>query len=76
MQLICHPFIKKYETVNVDLSEYVRSIVDFTQRLKDIADVSSFFFFFVYFFFLTKFLISSILTFLFYIWLMFVCKFL
>ncbi|KAF3332820.1 mitogen-activated protein kinase kinase 3 isoform X3 [Carex littledalei] len=38
-ELICHPFIKKYETLNVDLSEYIRSVVDFTQRLKDIADM-------------------------------------
>jgi hypothetical protein len=40
MQLLHHPFIKKYEKVNVELSAYIRTIVDPKQRLKEIADVS------------------------------------
>ncbi|XP_020089612.1 mitogen-activated protein kinase kinase 3 [Ananas comosus] len=38
-QLLSHPFIKKYENSDVDLSAYVKSVVDPTQRLKDIADM-------------------------------------
>ncbi|OAY63207.1 Dynamin-2A [Ananas comosus] len=37
--LLSHPFIKKYENTDVDLSAYVKSVVDPTQRLKNIADV-------------------------------------
>lgn len=38
-QLLSHPFIRKYENTNVDLAEYVRSVFDPTQRLKEIADM-------------------------------------
>lgn len=41
LQLLSHPFIKKYENSGVDLREYVRSVFDPTQKLKEIADVSS-----------------------------------
>lgn len=40
MQLLLHPFIKKYENDNVDLAGFVRSVFDPTQRMKDLADVS------------------------------------
>jgi len=40
MQLLLHPFIKKYENVKVDLAGFVRSVFDPTQRMKDLADVS------------------------------------
>lgn len=40
LQLLSHPFIRKYENTNVDLAEYVRSVFDPTQRLKEISDVS------------------------------------
>lgn len=40
MQLLSHPFIKKYENATVDLAAFVRSIFDPTQRMKDLADVS------------------------------------
>ncbi|XP_008784973.1 mitogen-activated protein kinase kinase 3 isoform X3 [Phoenix dactylifera] len=38
-KLLSHPFIRKYENTNVDLAEYVRSVFDPTQRLKEIADM-------------------------------------
>ncbi|XP_065025224.1 mitogen-activated protein kinase kinase 3-like isoform X3 [Musa acuminata AAA Group] len=38
-QLLSHPFIKKYENSGVDLREYVRSVFDPTQKLKEIADM-------------------------------------
>lgn len=41
MQLLSHPFIKKYENTKVHLAAFVRSVFDPTQRLKDLADVSS-----------------------------------
>ncbi|XP_068642507.1 mitogen-activated protein kinase kinase 3 isoform X2 [Aristolochia californica] len=37
-QLLSHPFIKKYEKTKVDLTAFVRSVFDPTQRLKDLAD--------------------------------------
>ncbi|KAJ0989036.1 hypothetical protein J5N97_007392 [Dioscorea zingiberensis] len=37
--LLVHPFIRKYETLNVDLSAYVRSVFDPTKRLKEMADM-------------------------------------
>ncbi|XP_020520748.1 mitogen-activated protein kinase kinase 3 isoform X2 [Amborella trichopoda] len=38
-QLLSHPFIRKYENIEVDLSAFVRSVFDPTQRLKDLADM-------------------------------------
>ncbi|KAJ4789460.1 Mitogen-activated protein kinase kinase 3 [Rhynchospora pubera] len=38
-ELISHPFIKKYEAVDVDLSGYIRSVVDPIDRIKEIADM-------------------------------------
>ncbi|WOK93010.1 mitogen-activated protein kinase kinase 3 isoform X1 [Canna indica] len=40
-QLLSHPFIRKYESASVDLREYVRSVFDPTQKLKEIADMLS-----------------------------------
>lgn len=40
MQLLSHPFITKYEDVDVDLGAFVRNIFDPLQRMKDLADVS------------------------------------
>lgn len=40
-QLLSHPFITKHEKESVDLAAFVQSIFDPTQRLKDIADVST-----------------------------------
>uniref|UniRef100_A0A0D9WQ71 mitogen-activated protein kinase kinase n=1 Tax=Leersia perrieri TaxID=77586 RepID=A0A0D9WQ71_9ORYZ len=39
-QLLSHPFIKKYVNTDVDLVAYVKSVVDPTERLKQIAEVS------------------------------------
>lgn len=41
LQLLSHPFIRKYETEEVDLAGFVHSVFDPTERLKDLADVSS-----------------------------------
>jgi hypothetical protein len=41
MQLMSHPFIKKYEDQQVDLAGFVQSVFDPTERLKDLSDVSS-----------------------------------
>lgn len=41
LQLLSHPFITKYEDAKVDLARFVRSVFDPTQRMKDLADVSS-----------------------------------
>uniref|UniRef100_A0A0E0A9M8 mitogen-activated protein kinase kinase n=1 Tax=Oryza glumipatula TaxID=40148 RepID=A0A0E0A9M8_9ORYZ len=38
-QLLSHPFIKRYENTTVDLVAYVKSIVDPTERLKQIAEM-------------------------------------
>ncbi|KAJ4729285.1 Mitogen-activated protein kinase [Melia azedarach] len=38
-QLLSHPFITKYEHANVDLTAFVRSVFDPTQRMKDLADM-------------------------------------
>ncbi|PKA63904.1 Mitogen-activated protein kinase kinase 6 [Apostasia shenzhenica] len=38
-ELLSHPFIRKYEMENVDLSAYVCSVFDPVQRLKDMADM-------------------------------------
>ncbi|KAG9446314.1 hypothetical protein H6P81_012442 [Aristolochia fimbriata] len=38
-QLLSHSFIKKYEKTKVDLTAFVRSVFDPTQRLKDLADM-------------------------------------
>lgn len=40
MQLMSHPFIKKYEEQQVDLAGFVQSVFDPTERLKDLSDVS------------------------------------
>lgn len=40
MQLVSHPFIKKYEDQQVDLAGFVHSVFDPTERLKDLSDVS------------------------------------
>lgn len=42
MQLMSHPFIKKYEGQQVDLAGFVQSVFDPTERLKDLSDVSSY----------------------------------
>ncbi|KAK6123465.1 hypothetical protein DH2020_042786 [Rehmannia glutinosa] len=39
LQLLSHPFIKKYEDTTVNLEAFVQSIFDPTQRLKDLADM-------------------------------------
>ena len=42
MQLMNHPFIKKYEVdQQVDLAGFVQSVFDPTERLKDLSDVRS-----------------------------------
>lgn len=41
MQLLSHPFIKRYEQTGVDLAAYVRGVVNPTERLKQIAEVNS-----------------------------------
>jgi len=41
LQLLSHPFITKYERAGVDLEEFVQSVFDPTQRMKDLADVST-----------------------------------
>jgi len=38
-QLLSHPFIKRYLKTNVDLASYVKSVVDPTERLKQIAEM-------------------------------------
>ncbi|KAL6843724.1 hypothetical protein ACP4OV_026295 [Aristida adscensionis] len=38
-QLLSHPFLKRYEKHNVDLEAYVRSVVNPTERLKQIAEM-------------------------------------
>ncbi|KAG8075959.1 hypothetical protein GUJ93_ZPchr0006g45082 [Zizania palustris] len=38
-QLLSHPFIKRYENTTVDLIAYVKSVVDPTERLKQIAEM-------------------------------------
>uniref|UniRef100_A0A0E0LBK5 mitogen-activated protein kinase kinase n=1 Tax=Oryza punctata TaxID=4537 RepID=A0A0E0LBK5_ORYPU len=38
-QLLSHPFIKRYENTTVDLVAYVKSVVDPTERLKQIAEM-------------------------------------
>ncbi|CBI34873.3 hypothetical protein VitviT2T_022404 [Vitis vinifera] len=38
-QLLSHPFITKYEHARVDLTAFVRSIFDPTQKMKDLADM-------------------------------------
>ncbi|KAF5740405.1 mitogen-activated protein kinase kinase 3 [Tripterygium wilfordii] len=38
-QLLSHPFITKYEHARVDLADFVRSVFDPTQRMKDLADM-------------------------------------
>ncbi|CAM6128999.1 unnamed protein product [Calypogeia fissa] len=38
-QLLSHPFIKKYETEEVDLAGFVHSVFDPTERLKELADM-------------------------------------
>ncbi|XP_042480791.1 mitogen-activated protein kinase kinase 3 [Macadamia integrifolia] len=40
-QLLSHPFINKYENAGVDLAEFVRSVFDPMQRMKDLADMLS-----------------------------------
>ncbi|XP_042440843.1 mitogen-activated protein kinase kinase 3-like isoform X1 [Zingiber officinale] len=40
-QLLSHPFIRKYENARVNLREYIRSVFDPTQKLKEIADMLS-----------------------------------
>jgi len=40
LQLLSHPFIKRYLKADVDLASYVKSVVDPTERLKQIAEVS------------------------------------
>lgn len=42
LQLLSHPFIKKYEDTDVDLGAYARSVFDPKQRLKEMADVSAY----------------------------------
>ncbi|ONM32388.1 Mitogen-activated protein kinase kinase 3 [Zea mays] len=37
-QLLSHPFIKRYAGTEVDLAAYVKSVVDPTERLKQIAE--------------------------------------
>lgn len=49
MQLLLHPFITKYEAAKVDLEGFVRSVFDPTQRMKDLADVSSCHFLSIYY---------------------------
>ncbi|RCV08205.1 hypothetical protein SETIT_1G307400v2 [Setaria italica] len=39
-QLLSHPFIKRYLKTDVDLAAYVKSVVDPTERLKQIAEIS------------------------------------
>lgn len=41
LQLLSHPFITKYEHSRVDLAAFVQSVFDPTQRMKDLADVST-----------------------------------
>lgn len=41
LQLLSHPFIKRYDKTDVDLAAYVKSVVDPKERLKQIAEVSS-----------------------------------
>ncbi|KAJ7553324.1 hypothetical protein O6H91_06G093300 [Diphasiastrum complanatum] len=38
-QLLSHPFISKYENVQVELASFVHSIFDPTERLKDLSDM-------------------------------------
>ncbi|XP_022684786.1 mitogen-activated protein kinase kinase 3 isoform X2 [Setaria italica] len=38
-QLLSHPFIKRYLKTDVDLAAYVKSVVDPTERLKQIAEM-------------------------------------
>eukprot|EP00249_Psilotum_nudum_P011742 c23354_g1_i2 orf=282-1841(+) len=38
-QLLSHPFIKKYETGEVDLAAFVQNVFDPTERLKDLSDM-------------------------------------
>ncbi|XP_066353045.1 mitogen-activated protein kinase kinase 3-like [Miscanthus floridulus] len=38
-QLLSHPFIKRYAGTEVDLAAYVKSVVDPTERLKQIAEM-------------------------------------
>ncbi|KAK4771843.1 hypothetical protein SAY86_013618 [Trapa natans] len=38
-QLLSHPFITKYEDAGVDLTAFIQSIFDPTQRMKDLADM-------------------------------------
>lgn len=44
LQLMSHPFIKKYEDQQVDLAGFVHSVFDPTERLKDLSDVSVLFY--------------------------------
>ncbi|KAF8378245.1 hypothetical protein HHK36_029584 [Tetracentron sinense] len=39
LQLLSHPFITKYEQADVDLTAFVQSVFDPTQRMKDLADM-------------------------------------
>jgi hypothetical protein len=41
LQLLSHPFIKRYEEAGVDLAAYVKGVVNPTERLKQIAEVNS-----------------------------------
>lgn len=41
LQLMTHPFIRKYEKEKVDLAAYAQAVFNPIQRLKEIADVSS-----------------------------------
>ncbi|XP_059645743.1 mitogen-activated protein kinase kinase 3 isoform X2 [Cornus florida] len=38
-QLLSHPFITKYDDAGVDLAAFVQSVVDPTQRMKDLVDM-------------------------------------
>ncbi|KAM6572328.1 hypothetical protein CsatA_016408 [Cannabis sativa] len=38
-QLLSHPFIIKYKDTQVDLAEFVKSMFDPTQKMKDLADM-------------------------------------
>lgn len=40
VQLLSHPFVTKYAEAGVNLEEFVQSIFDPTQRMKELADVS------------------------------------
>lgn len=40
VQLLEHPFIKKYDDGSVDLEAFIQNVVDPTERLKDLSSVS------------------------------------